>query len=594
MVKEARMIVASFGFLAASGADLFADTFHPIQSIDSNTGVSDFYPAKNLIAGPGDGFEATPPHQSISPGAAAAIWVTAACGFPCDYYLTLPAPILTIDLGTNLPLHEISVWGYDSSNSNGAKKASLRFATSADGLGGFGNTIAFNPSFSILNDDTNRQSFAFGQTVTARYVEVTLTDNHFLPPGDGSAGELPGGDRVGLGEIAFSVPEADPEELLVTSPNDFTLKSGQSTDFLLGTLLDSENFWGVERSKSTGLIYLSLPTVGQIWEVDPNVDPVGVALFVGSPGAVFHGIALDEENEILLVADSATDTVRRFEMGSKQEIQPIGSGFIRPNDVLFDPNTGRTIVSDSGNDSIFIYSDSANLESVISNGSTEGAWGLAIDPVNGDLLYSSHDLGQIFRHQIGSNTSSIVYQNLNGPRGLEFDRKGRLYCVESTLNRVVRFTPTPVIFGDPLGARDISVVGKCDLDGDFLPDEWENTSGGLSLTFGGDNDLDGIPNAIEAATGTSGIEPNGSPLSVSKSEQGDFTLSHDLLLKSSLNLTLWLSDDLDQWRVAQNLPTRLDMGTGYERRTFQFRPEDEGFPVDTPELFFRLSATEAP
>ena len=96
------------------------------------------------------------------------------------------------------------------------------------------------------------------------------------------------------------------------------------------------------------------------------------------------------------------------------------------------------------------------------------------------------------------------------------------------------------------------------------------------------------------ATGTSGSEPNGSPLSVSKNEQGDFTISHDLLLKSSLNVTLWLSDDLDQWRVAQNLPTRLDMGTGYDRRTFQFRPEDEGFPVDTPDLFFRLSAAEAP
>jgi hypothetical protein len=41
--------------------------------------------------------------------------------------------------------------------------------------------------------------------VSARYVQFTATDNFFVAPGDGSGGETPGGDRVGLGEVAFSV-----------------------------------------------------------------------------------------------------------------------------------------------------------------------------------------------------------------------------------------------------------------------------------------------------------------------------------------------------------------------------------------------------
>ena len=65
------------------------------------------------------------------------------------------------------------------------------------------------------NDDTSRQSFNF-DPVTARYVEFTALDNFFVAPGDGSAGGLPGGDRTGLGEVAFQVvPEPSSVVLLL-------------------------------------------------------------------------------------------------------------------------------------------------------------------------------------------------------------------------------------------------------------------------------------------------------------------------------------------------------------------------------------------
>jgi hypothetical protein len=106
-----------------------------------------------------------------------------------------------------LLLAEISVWGYSTINANGVSEFSLKFATEADSPAGFGTSIGFNPTYFPIFDDTQRQSFAFGQTVSARYVEFTAKDNFFTSPGDGSGGGLAGGDRVGLGEIAFSVSE---------------------------------------------------------------------------------------------------------------------------------------------------------------------------------------------------------------------------------------------------------------------------------------------------------------------------------------------------------------------------------------------------
>jgi hypothetical protein len=110
-----------------------------------------------------------------------------------------------MDLGADVPLFEVSAWGYANSNANGVSAFSLRFATEAEGSAGFGGSIGFNPTYLMVNDEFSRQSFLFGETITARYVEMTLVDNHFVAPGDGSGGETPGGDRVGLGEVAFAV-----------------------------------------------------------------------------------------------------------------------------------------------------------------------------------------------------------------------------------------------------------------------------------------------------------------------------------------------------------------------------------------------------
>jgi len=153
----------------------------------------EFYPVARLHQGPGVGFAVSPPHDGFT----GQTWVTdAPGGYPADYLNFRPAPILIIDLGQDRYLTEISTWGYTPSNDNGVKTFALRFATAAQGTAGFGATIPNQGPFNCAKSDITRDSHPL-TPVTARYVEFTCTDNYFT--GTGAAG----GDRVGLGEIAF-------------------------------------------------------------------------------------------------------------------------------------------------------------------------------------------------------------------------------------------------------------------------------------------------------------------------------------------------------------------------------------------------------
>ncbi len=187
---------------------LSATEFHPISSISSSTSGTDLFSVNNLIQGPGSGYSATEPHNSIG-GGSTSTWVTnAPNGGSGDYFANgVPDPVLIIDLGADRSLSEISTWGYANSNTNGGREFTLRFATSAEGTGGFSDSITYSPSFQAAFSADTRDSNSFSQNVTARYVELTFTDNW-----RNGQGGTPGGDRVGLGEIAFedTVPPTDP------------------------------------------------------------------------------------------------------------------------------------------------------------------------------------------------------------------------------------------------------------------------------------------------------------------------------------------------------------------------------------------------
>ena len=93
-------------------------------------------------------------------------------------------------------MKEISLWGAESTG-NTLREFQLQFATGAEGQGIFGDSIRYMPRFSMTYQATFRQSFPFQQYVKARYVRLEAISNFY---GNFS---LSGGDKVGLGEIAF-------------------------------------------------------------------------------------------------------------------------------------------------------------------------------------------------------------------------------------------------------------------------------------------------------------------------------------------------------------------------------------------------------
>ena len=195
-----------FPIFAGAISTASALTFHPIIDIaapNMTDGNADGFPISNCIEGAGIGFDLLPPHDRLG-----SVWYTdAPGGFPSDYILSNPGDeILLLDLGADTILHELSYWGYSDTNGNGMREFEVRFATEAegglDGLGdeSYGTSISLNPSFTALSGSTSRQSFPFGEAVTARYVEIKALSNYY--------DIIIGGDRLGIGEFSFAIPSA--------------------------------------------------------------------------------------------------------------------------------------------------------------------------------------------------------------------------------------------------------------------------------------------------------------------------------------------------------------------------------------------------
>jgi hypothetical protein len=173
----------------------------PISATTTTTG--DLWPVSNLVQGCGFGVEGQDPYGQLG-SRESSRWVTGAPGGVSSNFIAAAGePVLTFDLGSDTPIYWIHIWGYSITNADGVQDFSLSFATDAEGTDGFGTSITSNPLLSLLIDDASMQTYGFG-AVTARYVEMTVHSNYFS---NGGFGPPAGGDRVGLGEVAFSIPE---------------------------------------------------------------------------------------------------------------------------------------------------------------------------------------------------------------------------------------------------------------------------------------------------------------------------------------------------------------------------------------------------
>jgi len=149
------------------------------------------------------------PVSQASDGNTGSQWVTdAPGGGASDYFLSNAAegdPVLVFDLGADMNLAGLQFWNYNVVG-NATKDFELRFATSATGANFTGSAANFCAAFDAAGED-----LFFQQNVTARFIEMTVTDN-WLQAG-------PGGDRVGFADIQFVLASGNPAYAGLPSPS---------------------------------------------------------------------------------------------------------------------------------------------------------------------------------------------------------------------------------------------------------------------------------------------------------------------------------------------------------------------------------------
>jgi len=179
-------------------------------SLTNSSGVSEFFPAANLINDSGLSGAATIDNYSTithaNAGAGNAWTTDAPGGGTADYFAlgeaVAPTPVFTLGFDQSYTFTDLVFWGYHFGAANGNEVNAFTLEFSND------NGATFSSSTSVSQPlDAHAVSSAvtlpLGGAFTADTVRVSFTDNHF-------GGSAAGGDRGGLGEIKFigdTIPE---------------------------------------------------------------------------------------------------------------------------------------------------------------------------------------------------------------------------------------------------------------------------------------------------------------------------------------------------------------------------------------------------
>ena len=527
-------------------------------------------------------------------------WVTnAVIG---DYFATNAAPVLAFDLGADAWLRDVVFWQYENNGSgvarsgNAARVVELRFSTSAEGP-----SFPAQPTAVVTLEDVDLglgginspQFFSLGAGVRARFVQLTVTDNFF-----GMPGIVAGGDRVGIGEIRFNASDGA-QTVMAAAPNRFELRSATIAAPGLTAVESGLNAWGLALDPLRERLVWTEPTSGRVGWTGYGSRQGQSGTVLSEPGRVLHGIDIDCENSRLYLLDSGSDLVLVFDLET-EVLTPLSAAgiFVRPNAIDHDPEDHTLAVSDSGSDSIYLLDQGGAVLKSLASQESNGAWGVACDPISDLVFFTSHDRGELASWRPATGEVTTVATGLDQPRGLEIDRFGRIFCVEGGSGRIVevdRGTGALAVtdFGTAPGGRDLIVFDAADTDGDLLLDWWEMREGRPLCALGSSGDPEhDLATALSEMlfNGTTTDRAGGSFGTVSPaSAAGDATVKFEFetLLHESYQYELLLSDDLQNWHPSLAMPTFSSLGDGYYvMRTFVIDPTAEG--LDPKAVFGQL------
>ncbi|MEX0331515.1 MAG: hypothetical protein AB3N64_08850 [Puniceicoccaceae bacterium] len=383
--------------------------------------------------------------------------------------------------------------------------------------------------------------------------------------------------------------------VFAASPASFEIRSatsGEPVESIFGNI----NCWDIVQHPDGHRVFYSVPTAGYIGYFDPRENTPSAEILVFRDGAIFKGLYLDAENDRLYFLDSATDTLESISTGGGSPMVHVSGkadGVIRPNDVLVDGN--MIYITDSGADVIWVYDGSGSL---IESIPYVGVWGIAKSPTNADLYVSSHDLGEV---SLLKGTSLItMVSGLQGPRGLDFDRKGILYCTVSgsgSINQLnfISGTHFPVFSGIAGNGRGFEHYTIGDLDGDFLLDEWELQFASSVLDIDPDQSAGPEGNTYLSQFLYNGSIPSRDMFSVMSGEPG-MPGGGELLFEGLVQHALYslvVSTDLMQWQVISTTPEEIQpIDDYYASYRFPFElpiPDSE----ESDRYFFQIVGTVA-
>ena len=528
-------------------------------------------------------------------------WVTNGT-LQADYFATKPAPVLVFDLGADAWLRNVVIWQYENTgggyalSGNAARVIEIRVATSAEGL-------SFSPAATAtatlqnvdldLGGTNTPQFFSLGAGVRARYVQLTVTDNFF-----GVSGILGGGDRVGIGEVRFNASDGA-QTVIAAAPNAFELRSATLAAPDLSAVESGLNAWGLALDPQRERVLWTEPTSGRVGWIGfgSRQGQSGTLLSPPSPpDRVLHGIDLDCERDLLYLLDSDQDVVLTFDMDT-QVLSPLtGSLFVRPNAIDHDPEDNTIAVSDSGNDTIFLLDQAGTVLHALQDANSVGVWGVACDPTSDLVFFTSHDRGELASWRPADGAVATIATGLDRPRGLEIDRFGRLFCLESGGGRVVEIdrltgdiTATDV--GSAPGGRDLVIFDPADADGDLLLDWWEIREGRPLCALGpsGDPELDAASALAEMLFNGTTDDRTGMSFGQLSHSAPSTTVRFDFetLLHEGYDYELLLSDDLVNWLPSLTTPALGPLGDGhYVMRSYVVDPAAVG--LDPRAVFGQL------
>ncbi|GEM_PF-6778223 len=399
------------------------------------------------------------------------------------------------------------------------------------------------------------------------------------------------------------------ETVLATAPALFELKQGTEANPSMLPFLDELNAWDLAGTESERLYY-SNPTDGTIRYVTGAPKQPQVTILLDRQDAVFHGIELDRKKERLYFLDSASDTVESISLsGGKPAVHVQKAGLVRPNDLILDKEHGVLLVTDSGADQVFVFTRTGNQ---LASTALPGAWGIAQHSSSQRIFVTSYDEGSLYEVDLQLDVVPAILnltritKELEGPRGLAFDRSGTLFCLEAGADRISSIdvqsgdiTHTP--YQEPRNGRALLIYDSEDQDHDYIPDHWERRflSSGESiheLTPGQDEEEDGLTLMMEYVFNGAPFVVDKPPVQVSYDANTGKTLVRFDGLSYGHDYVAEVTNDLVQvpWR-ASLLNTKLGdpIDHVYSEWKIELSPEQEGFPADSP-LYLRIHARPSP